>query len=262
MKKKKKVWEEEAYYKKAKKGSLEIDHPGMEVLKDLTSPSNYILDLGCGEGTRLNWLVGNSKKKGVGIDISTKAIGMGRKSYPKLMFFEGDLENLDFKDNSFDLVYSAYVLEHLTDAEKMIKEAIRVTKKGGHLVLIATNFGAPNRASPLFKGSRMSKLLNGFINDLRLAVYYDNGLNWRKIDGDVNIKDFKPDCDTTLEPYIGTLIKFLKKENIEIEKELSCWDQELPGANVAQQFIGILGKLGLYPFWMWGPHLVVVGRKI
>lgn len=261
MTKKQRIWETDTYYDKARKGSLIVDHPGMRLLKQLSKDAKTILDLGCGEGTRLNWLTKNTNKRGVGVDISKKATKMATKSFPKLTFVEGNLEKLVFNNNKFDLVCSAYVLEHLENAEKVINEAIRVTKRGGKVIFIAPNFGAPNRASPLNKESRMFKLIVGLMSDMTNIISNTDSLAWKKINMEVDIKDYKPDYDTTLEPYIGTLIKFLKKENIEIEKALSCWNQELPGANILQQLIGIVGKLGLYPFWMWGPHLIVAGRK-
>ena len=51
-------------------------------------------------------------------------------------------ENLPFPDNSFDIVYSTNVLEHTKDPEKVIREAIRVCKRGGIIQIVAPNYGS------------------------------------------------------------------------------------------------------------------------
>jgi SAM-dependent methyltransferase len=43
----------------------------------------------------------------------------------------GDLFHLPFKDNSFDYVFSIYVLEHIPDTKRAINEMLRVLKPGG-----------------------------------------------------------------------------------------------------------------------------------
>jgi ubiquinone/menaquinone biosynthesis C-methylase UbiE len=49
-------------------------------------------------------------------------------------------ENLPFEDNSFDIVYSSNVLEHVQDPERVVQEAIRVLKPGGVLHFEFPNF--------------------------------------------------------------------------------------------------------------------------
>jgi len=51
-------------------------------------------------------------------------------------------EEIPFKDNTFDAVYSTMVLEHVKDPEKVIKESIRVLKKGGYLQFVIPNYGS------------------------------------------------------------------------------------------------------------------------
>ncbi len=89
-----------------------------------------VLDVGCGEGFTLNKLKENKIGKIYeGIDYSKEAIDLGKKAYPDLHISQGNIYNLKYKDNSFDLVICSEVLEHLEDPQKALKELSRVSKK-------------------------------------------------------------------------------------------------------------------------------------
>lgn len=253
------VWKNDKYYDVAHKGSLDIKHPGMKILFNLSLKANNILDMGCGEGSRLNKLSG---KKKIGVDISSTAIKIAKKKYPELNFFVYDLEKLPLKDESFDLVYSAYVLEHLSNPEKVLAEAIRLVSKNGFLVLIAPNYGAPNRCSPPFVGSRVNKFIKGILNDLIIIFNRKKILSWNHVYPIANKQNYCIDWDTTVEPYINTLLSFLKSKNMKIVKYSSCWPEELKNAKFHQTYFRFFGELGIYPFSMWGPHLVIVATKL
>lgn len=255
----KEVWRSETYYQIAKQGSLDLNHPGMKILKKLSSKANSILDLGCGEGTRLNEIC--SYQKAVGIDISKTAINWAKKAYPHIKFIKGDLEKIPLKDKSFDLVYSAYVLEHLTNPKMVINEAIRLLKPGSFLVLIAPNYGAPNRASPPFKKSRVLKFINGLFKDFRNLFYKQNNLEWTFVVPIASKEKYNIDWDTTVEPYVGNLLLYLKLKGLKIAEYTTCWSEELENAKFHQIIIRLMGELGVYPFNMWGPHFVIVAQK-
>lgn len=254
------VWRSHKYYHMAEQGSLDTRHKGMQVLKNLTQGASKVLDLGCGEGTRLN-LVLTKKQQGTGVDISPTAIKLGRKRYPQINFIKADLEKIPLESGSFDLVYSAYVLEHLSDPEQVLQEAIRLTQKDGYLVLIAPNYGSPNRASPPYKGSRIKKLLTGIVGDFIRIFKKQKRLSWEMVEPIAGREKYDVDWDTIVEPYIGSLINYLEGKGLVIKEAFSCWSEELAGAKIHQKIFRILGEAGFYPFWMWGPHLVVVARK-
>lgn len=256
---KQKIWESERYYQMAQEGSMDKNHPGMVILQKLSLRAKNILDLGCGEGTRLNTLL-TDKQKGTGVDISQKALEMGRKKYTKISFIKADLEKIFLSSNSYDLVFSAYVLEHLTDPKIVIKEAMRLTSKGGNLLLISPNYGAPNRASPPFKASRLNKFIIGVLDDF-INLIIKREVSWKKVEPISNIDKYEMDLDTTVEPYLGSLINNLKLLDMEILEYTSCWSQELPNAKIYQRAFRFFGEMGIYPFNLWGPHLVVVARK-
>lgn len=255
---KQKIWEFGGYYQLAKRGSKDLRHPGMKLLKRLALVSDKILDLGCGEGTRLNMIA--KGKYGTGVDISELAISMAKKNYKNFEFFFGNLERLDFVNDFFDLTYSAYVLEHTINPELIIREAVRVTKKGGNIVFIAPNYGAPNRSSPVSTYNRYEKFFKGFLHDLFRVFDFSDSLYWNKVEP---IKDgYFPDSDTTVEPYLLSLVEFLNKNGAKVIEHDSCWSEELPKASIYQRIFSLFARVGVYPFVYYGPHLVVHAVKI
>lgn len=243
------------YYSIANKGSGELDHPAMKHLLNISKEADKILDLGCGEGTRLNFVVPNGKI-GYGIDINKTGIEIAKKKYPH-NFQIGDLEKLPYKDSSFDLVYSAYVFEHLENPEKVVKEGLRVLSKGGYFLVVCPNYGSPNRASPPFRGSRIRKFMRGIIND----IFPSNNLNWNKVDPIATENEYDIDWDTTIEPYLGSFEKYLIRKGLKVMYSNSCWEKEEKKAKYLQKLFRLLGESNIYPFNKWGPHLFLVAKK-
>lgn len=244
------------YYSQAREGSLDLDHPAIKILKQYIGSANKVIDLGCGEGTRLNNLV--IKQQAVGVDYNSTAIKTAQKQYPKMKFIQTDLTKLPFKNESFDLAFSTYVLEHLDDPEEMLNEAKRVLSLNGLLVLIAPNFGAPNRRSPNSNQNKLSKLFKGTISDLlSLIRVSESRLNWEKVQPKSD--RYTIDADTVVEPHIITLMKYAKYINMNCLKATSCWSEDQ--FSIYQLGFKILGTMGVYPFCYWGPHLCLVLQK-
>jgi len=98
-----------------------------------------ILDFGCGDG-RYSIKFADARKV-IGIDISKPMIELANASLKKsdlknIEFLEADGNKLPFDDNSFDIVFSNFVLVHFKDIRKPLKEIYRVLDKKG--VFIAT----------------------------------------------------------------------------------------------------------------------------
>lgn len=89
-----------------------------------------VLDVGCGEGFVLSELRNrNIGSQLVGIDSSEQALDMGKKLFPQLSLKKGDIYNMPYENNSFDLVICTEVMEHLEEPDKALDEVVRISKK-------------------------------------------------------------------------------------------------------------------------------------
>lgn len=109
---------------------LEIDRDRLRlehIVKIIPSDVNSILDIGCGNGYILNFLHKLHKyEKLVGVDFSSTAL-----DYLQTEKYLMDISELNFEDNSFDLVMCNEVLEHLTQDEyaQALSELQRISRK-------------------------------------------------------------------------------------------------------------------------------------
>lgn len=117
-----------------------------------------ILEAGCGSAIDLSNIQNKNSPKRYGLDYSFNAVRLNKKIYEKIGKFNficGDLLALPFKSNSFDLVFNAGVIEHFEDPLIPLREMIRVTKKGGYIVVIV-----PNTFSLIVLMKHMLNILN------------------------------------------------------------------------------------------------------
>jgi SAM-dependent methyltransferase len=95
------------------------------------SPGQHVLDVGCGEG-ELSFLMAQQGVRVTGIELSAPNVQAARQLASErqmnVEFLQGDLERLPFDDDSFDVVVSSHVLEHLPDLDQGLAEIRRVTK--------------------------------------------------------------------------------------------------------------------------------------
>lgn len=99
-----------------------------------------LLDIGCAVG----FLVRISQEKGwesFGIDLSEWAIKYAREKLELKNVQQGDLGDIKFESNFFDVVVMVDVLEHVQDPAEDIKEVQRILKPGGLLYIETINFG-------------------------------------------------------------------------------------------------------------------------
>ena len=97
-----------------------------------------VLDLGCGNGS-LSHELSKLGFKVHGIDLSEAGILIAREAFPQVQFLLGDVEkdlSADlFQAESFDVVVSTEVVEHLYHPRCLIQNAFRLLKPSGHFII-------------------------------------------------------------------------------------------------------------------------------
>ena len=115
--------------------------------------SSRVLDLGCGRGGVVE-LIWRDVRLAAGIDPDAPSLAGHRAGGMPVL--RGVGERLPFIDESFDLVVSLWVLEHLRKPLETFREVRRVLRPHGHFIFLT-----PNMRNPLMVANRLGKALPG-----------------------------------------------------------------------------------------------------
>jgi methionine biosynthesis protein MetW len=114
------------------------ERPDFSVIGQIIQPGSRVLDLGCGEGELLAWLLENKRVMARGVEISAaqvrKAIARGVSAY------QGDIDEglADYPDKAFDYVILSQTLQETRSPLHVLQEMLRV---GRRAIVSFPNFG-------------------------------------------------------------------------------------------------------------------------
>ena len=152
----------------------------MQIIGDWVEPGTRVLDLGCGAGVLLDYLVQTKQVSAVGVDLDftriTACIRRGLDAY------QGDMTEFmrAFPDRHFDRVICSRTVQELADPTTVILEALRV---GRTLTVGFVNHG--------FWKNRLNALVQG--RKIRNEVYTTEWFESRPANP-VTIADFEHFC--------------------------------------------------------------------
>lgn len=110
----------------------------LHLVRDLLSECRgKLLDFGCGFGD-VAWSLKDSFEV-TGVDVSGERVAWAREHFSPVRFERCDQTGLSFPDETFDTVLSSVVIHWTNDPDVYLREAFRVLKPEGQLVIVIQN---------------------------------------------------------------------------------------------------------------------------
>jgi SAM-dependent methyltransferase len=125
--------------------------------------------------------VQNDLNLGINEEI-VRRVKYKRSNISKVIF--GDITNSDLESDSFDIVISVEVLEHVEDDEKFVSEVYRILRPGGRFLMTTPNGDFVENKNPdhkrHYKKEQLGNLLNRHFNNVKIDYAIAGGY-YRKL---------------------------------------------------------------------------------
>jgi ubiquinone/menaquinone biosynthesis C-methylase UbiE len=141
-------------------------------LENIISLTNLdVLEIGCGSGARSVGIAERCAKLSA-IEPDLELLTKAKENNPRnnIDYRPGLAEEIPFKDQTFDAIIFTLSLHHVP-LEKMstaIKEAVRVTKKGGHVIFLE-----PQHSGSFFEAEIIFKACDGDERKQKARAYFE-----------------------------------------------------------------------------------------
>lgn len=195
--------------------------------------SKVVLDVACGTGYGVGYLVERRVGKAVGVDISSEAVDYARERYggnKKASFVCADALRLPFSDGSFDVVISFETIEHLKQYSRFLAECRRVLRENGLLICSTPNrrVFSPNLAKPIntfhvkeFWPEEFYRLLRRYFAEITLYGQCDVNLADNSVDrSNYEVHEFN-DGELIASGYIIAVVRKQTKRRLRCPSQKS-----------------------------------------
>ena len=127
-----------------------------------------ILEIGCGTGVLTRWIARRTQRRNpiTATDLNQYFLAEARvladrEGLDELVFLTADAERLPFVDGEFDIAFASTVMEEC-DADRMLKEMVRVVNPGGRVGVVVRAIDMGNVCTIPVDGSILERVLTPY----------------------------------------------------------------------------------------------------
>ena len=106
--------------------SIRVD---LQLIADMIEPNSRVLDVGCGEGTLLGYLVHFRHVDGRGIELSTDGVKESISAGLAVIQGDADTDLKDYPDDAFDYVVLSQTLQAMSQPKVVLENLLRISKR-------------------------------------------------------------------------------------------------------------------------------------
>ena len=136
---------------KDKRESLGYYKEKIKFILEETGEGKLVLDVGCNDGFIGEMLI-KKQNKVFGLDIVKNNLEIAESRGLIVKNVNVEKEKLPFKNNYFDVVILGDIIEHVFDTDRLLREARRILKTGGKLIVTTPNIASLGRRIMLLFG--------------------------------------------------------------------------------------------------------------